>query len=289
MPRTLILAAAFAATLLTQPAFAVSAPTPLRVMSFNTRTTLGTHDGPEQWPNRRDLFVQTIAAAHPDVMGTQELTQIQGDYVVQRLPEYRWFGLDRRGGHSDEHMGVFYRRDRLRLVRSGNFWLSNTPDVPGSNSWHTPFPRMATWGLFEEKAGRRRFYLFDTHLFYREEDEPARAKGVRVLLGQMAKIMGNSRLPVVVTGDFNTVPTSEAYKLMAERLTDVRTVAAEVRGPGETFHNFTGKADKRIDWMFEKGFAPLSFATITDNREGLYPSDHFPIFATLQWSGPAGR
>lgn len=87
---------------------------------------------------------------------------------------------------------------QLRLVRSGNFWLSDTPDIPGSNSWHTSFPRLATWGLFEEKAGH---------------------------------------------------------------------------------------PDQRIDWMFEKGFTPLSFATITDNQRGLYPSDHFPIFATLQWTG----
>jgi endonuclease/exonuclease/phosphatase family metal-dependent hydrolase len=253
-------------------------------MSFNTRTTLGTHDGPEEWPNRRDLFVHTIAAAHPDVMGTQELTQIQGDYVVRQLPNYSWFGIDRRGGHADEHMGVFYRRDRLRLVRSGNFWLSETPDIVASNSWHTPFPRMATWGLFEEKAGHRRFYLFDTHLFYRAEDEPARTKGVRVLLEQMARIMGDSGLPVVVTGDFNTIPSSDAYKLLAAQLTDVRSAVPQVRGPEKTFHNFTGNPDQRIDWMFEKGFTPLSFATITTHQDSLYPSDHFPIFAVLQWS-----
>ena len=283
MLRKITLAAAPFVALLAQPTLNAQTLAPLRVMSFNTRTTLGTHDGPEEWPNRRDLFVHTIAAAHPDVMGTQELTQIQGDYVVRKLPEYRWFALDRRGGHADEHMGVFYRRDRLRLVRSGNFWLSDTPNVPGSNSWHTPFPRMATWGLFEQKASHRRFYLFDTHLFYREEDEPARAKGVRVLLDRMAKIMGDSRLPVVVTGDFNTIPGSDAYKLLAAQLTDVRSAARHVRGPEKTFHNFTGKADKRIDWMFEKGFTPSSFATLTDHQGSLYPSDHFPIFAVLQW------
>lgn len=107
-------------------------------------------------------------------------------------------------------MGVFYRRDRLTLVRNGNFWLSDTPDVVGSNSWNMPYPRMTTWGLFEEKAGHRRFYLFDTHLFHRDEDEPYRTKGVQILLDQMARILGNSRLPVVVTGDFNTIPGSGA-------------------------------------------------------------------------------
>lgn len=280
MRHKLILAAACVA-LLTQPASAAPKAPPLRIMSFNVRTTLGTHDGPEEWPNRRGLFMQTVKAAHPDVMGTQELTQVQADDIVHDLPEYRWFGIDRRGGHADEHMGVFYRRDRLTLVRSGNFWLSETPDIPGSNSWHTPFPRMTTWGLFEQKAGHRRFYLFDTHLFYREEDEPARTKGVRVLLEQMARIVGASRLPVVVTGDFNTTPSSDAYKLLSQHMTDTRLRAPVVRGPEKTFHNFTGNPDQRIDWIFEKGLTPLSFATITNHRDGLYPSDHFPVFAFL--------
>jgi len=274
---------------LTVPAGATDAPAPLRVMTFNVRTTINVDDGREAWPKRRDLFIATIRAAHPDVMGTQELSQMQGDYIVARLPGYAWFGIDRQGGHKDEHMGVFYRRDRLDLVRQGNFWLSETPDVVASNTWHTPFPRMVTWGLFEDKASHRRFYLFDTHLFHRDKDERFRTMGVRVLLAQMAKIIGKSRLPVVLTGDFNTTPKSDSYKLLAQRLADIRTIAPDVQGPEGTDHHFTGVADRRLDWMFGRGFTPSSFATITDNRDGLYPSDHFPIFAVLEWGEPKGK
>lgn len=289
MLRPLTLAAATAAALLTAPALAAPQPTPLRVMSFNTRTTLNVHDGPEAWPKRRDLFVHTVATANPDLMGTQELTEIEATYIVRRLPQYRWFGIDRRGGHADEHMGVFYRPARLQLMRSGNFWLSTTPSVPGSNSWHMPFPRMCTWGLFEDKASHHRFYLFDTHLFHRDKDEPFRTLGVRVLLGQMAKIVGNSGLPVVLTGDFNTTPDSESYKLLSEDLADARTRTPNVSGPPGTDHGFTGVATQRIDWMFERGFTPLSFATITDHEGGLFPSDHFPIFAVLEWGETKGK
>ena len=83
-------------------------------MSFNVRLPRA-EDGPNRWEARRDLFVETIRRADPDIIGTQELWKIQGDYLVAKLPRFSWFGIDRRGGHGDEHMGVFYRRaDRSR-------------------------------------------------------------------------------------------------------------------------------------------------------------------------------
>src|SRR5690242_8971682 len=140
MPRFLKYAAVFALALgLSAPGLAKAPPAPLRVMTFNVRTTINVDDGQEAWPKRRDLFIATIRAANPDIFGTQELAQNQGEYIVPRFPHYAWFGIDREGGHKDEHMGVFYRRDRFDLVTMGNFWLSETPDVVGSNSWHTPF------------------------------------------------------------------------------------------------------------------------------------------------------
>lgn len=261
-----------------------AAQAPLRVMTFNVRTTIGVNDGPEAWPKRRGLLVDTIRQARPDVMGTQELSERQGTDIVNRLPDYAWFGLDRRGGHSDEHMGIFYRRSRLTLLSMGNFWLSETPDIVGSNSWHTPYPRMATWGLFADKASHQRFYLFNTHLPYRAEDEPIRTKEAQVLLDQIARINAEG-LPLVLTGDFNTTPASGTYALIAQTLTDIRAAAPISAGPNKTFHNWTGTADRRIDWIFERGFTPLSDATLTTHHGTLYPSDHFPVLAVLGWDG----
>ena len=65
----------------------------LVVMSFNVRLP-SPSDGANLWENRRDLFVATIAAADPDLIGTQELFQLQGDYLVGKLPQYSW--LDRK-------------------------------------------------------------------------------------------------------------------------------------------------------------------------------------------------
>ena len=90
-------------------------------------------------------------------------------------------------------------------------------------------------------------------------------------------------VPVVLTGDFNTVASSEAHTLLAGPLTDARIAAPRKAGPDPTFHDFTGNADKRIDWILVRGFRPLSVETVTTHRGALYPSDHFPVFATLAW------
>lgn len=259
-------------------------PSPdLRVMTFNVRTPSA--DGVNVWENRRELLVRTVRDADPDVFGTQELHKRQGDYVVAKLPHYAWFGEGRRGGDGDEHMGVFYRSDRLKVIESGNFWLSDTPDVPGSISWGHPLPRMVTWALFERKADGRRFYFFNTHLPYRDEDEPARSKGAKEILARLQALPKS--VPIVLTGDFNTTPASEAHALLTGLLVDARTSAPEHAGPDKTFHNFTGTPTKRIDWILTRGFSALRADTITVHEGAVYPSDHFPVLAVLRWNTSA--
>ena len=274
------------ATLALALAFTASAApvAPLRVMTFNVRTP--SPDGVNVWENRRELFVRTVRDADPDVFGTQELHKEQGDYVVAKLPQYAWFGEGRRGGDGDEHMGVFYRSDRLKVITSGNFWLSDTPDVAGSISWGHPFPRMVTWALFERKADGRHFYFFNTHLPYRDQDEDARSKGAKEILGRLEALPKN--VPIVLTGDFNTSPASHAHALLTGLLTDARTSAPEHAGPDKTFHNFTGTPDQRIDWILTRGFTAMRADTITVHEGAVYPSDHFPVLAVLRWNDPKG-
>lgn len=256
------------------------AQAPLKVMSFNIRLPMAS-DGVNAWDNRRDVTVAMLEKAAPDLFGTQELFKRQGDFLVEKLKGYTWFGIDRRGGHDDEHMGIFYRTDRLKLVESGQFWLSDTPEVVGSITWGHPLPRMVTWGLFETVKGGRRFYAFNTHLPYRDEDEAARTKGATLILERITAMAGD--LPVVLTGDFNTTPDSEAHRVLASGLVDARASAPVKLGPAETFHNFTGKADKQIDWIFLRGFAAKRVTTITDHQGEVQTSDHFPVLAELRW------
>jgi endonuclease/exonuclease/phosphatase family metal-dependent hydrolase len=256
----------------------------LTVMSLNIRMP-SQGDGANLWEKRRDLAAAAIARRHPDVIGTQELFQRQGDDLVARLPGYAWFGIDRRGGHADEHMGILYDTRRLKLIEHGEFWLSDTPEVPGSISWDHPLPRNVNWAIFE-RIGKgpdkgKRFRMLDTHFPYRDEDEAAREKGAALIAARLATLPGRD-LPTVLTGDFNTTPDSATWATLRSRFTDARAAAPVRTGPEATFHDFTGVASKRIDGIFLHGFTATRFETVTDHEGKVWVSDHFPVVATLK-------
>jgi endonuclease/exonuclease/phosphatase family metal-dependent hydrolase len=252
----------------------------LRVMTFNVRTGIA-NDGPNDWNHRRDIMVRTIREQHPDVLGTQELNKFQGDYLVSKLPQYVWFGIGRRGDDGDEHMGVFYRSDRLRVIDSGNYWLSDTPDKPGSITWGNPYPRMVTWALFERKADGRRFYYCNTHFPYRDQDELARTRSAQEILSRLNALPAD--LPIVMTGDFNSAPDKPDHAVLTSLLDDAWISAGSHGGPEKTFHNFTGIPDRRIDWILYRDFRALTAQTVTTQQDDRYPSDHFPVVAVLAW------
>lgn len=255
----------------------------LRVMAFNVRLPVES-DGANRWDARRDLAVSVIRDAAPDLIGTQELFAVQGDYMATHLPGYAWFGRGRKG-HArdvgdDEHMGVFYRTDRLRLLDSGDFWLSDTPAVPGSITWGNLFPRLVTWGRFELISDGRRFVLFNTHLPYRDQDEAARVKGAALLRHRIVTLPPGE--PVVLTGDFNTTPDGAVHAaLLGAGLRDAWDVAPVREGPAGTFHDWSGQGGRRIDWILVRGFNVKGARTVDAHGGGRYPSDHFPVVVDL--------
>ncbi|MEJ1098201.1 MULTISPECIES: endonuclease/exonuclease/phosphatase family protein [unclassified Pseudoxanthomonas] len=264
-------------------------PQTLRVMSFNVRLPAES-DGPDRWELRRDQVVRMLREQSPDVIGTQELFAEQGDYLARQMPEYAWFGRGRESNGGGEHMGVFYRRDRLRMVESGDFWLSDTPEVPGSITWGHLHPRMVTWALFETMADKRRFYLFNTHLPYRGEDENARLRGAQAIARRLRALPDG--VPVVLTGDFNTLPDTTAYAEFKGLLQDAWISAAKRTGPEGTFHGFTGQPQKRIDWILVRDLKVDRMRVVDSHENGRYPSDHFPLVVELTWlptSAPATK
>jgi endonuclease/exonuclease/phosphatase family metal-dependent hydrolase len=258
----------------------------LRVMTFNVR--YGTaDDGINAWPKRRDLMVRVIRKEHPDIMGTQELLSPQGDYLQQHLAGYTWFGMGRNGNEIDEngneHMGVFYDRTRLQVLESGNFWLSETPDKPGSIGAGLLMPRMVTWAKFHDRRSGKDFYYYDTHFPYRdgEEAEATRERCAEQIRQRLAQLPDS--LPVILTGDFNTTPDSRTHASLTEVLHDARTSSPRHDGPEGSFHDFTGHATKRIDWILYRGLEADDVRTITTHEGKVYPSDHFPVVADFSW------
>jgi endonuclease/exonuclease/phosphatase family metal-dependent hydrolase len=60
-------------------------------------------------------------------------------------------------------------------------------------------------------------------------------------------------------------------------------VAKNKAGPEGTVHGFKGTPGKtRIDWILFRGpWKVKSAETLTDAREGRFPSDHFPVLAVF--------
>jgi len=171
----------------------------LRVMSFNIRFG-SANDGPNAWPNRRDLLFETIRKFSPDLLGTQETLGFQRDDLAAALPGYDVLAAGRDDGHEKgEMMALFYRKDRFEKLAGGHFWLSETPDQPGSKSWDSSLPRMVTWVKLRDKKepGTKPIAFFNTHFDHR--GVKARAESARVIQSQIQSFAKDCR--VILTGD----------------------------------------------------------------------------------------
>ncbi len=272
----------FALFLAVAVTFPLAAET-LKVMAYNIRYP-EKRDGVNYWDERRPVAIEMLRRTAPDLIGTQELFFRQGEDIVTALPEYVWLGTARYGIHTNEYMGIFYKKDRFELLQMGQFWLSETPDVPGSMSWKVSLPRLATWVRLLDKRTARPLYFVDTHFAHRAEDAEARAQSSRVI----AKFLGTlpADVPVVLTGDFNTGPDTDAHRVLTANLQDAWLATKQRKGPEGTFHGFRGGdgggGGRRIDWvLFRAPWSVTEAETITMHQGNQYPSDHYPVMATF--------
>ncbi len=208
IPVLVLLASCQAGTKDTHP---IAAPA-LRVMSFNIR--YGTaKDGANHWDHRKELCASPHYGIKPDVLGLQEALHFQNAFILDHLPGYAALGVAREDGRDKgEFTTLIYRKDRLALVDSGTFWLSETPDQPGSKSWDSSLPRIATWARFQDRAHHdREFVMLNTHFDHRGPQ--ARLEAARLIRAFVTKKAGD--LPVIITGDFNAAPGSGPHQRAA--------------------------------------------------------------------------
>jgi endonuclease/exonuclease/phosphatase family metal-dependent hydrolase len=260
----------------------------LRVMTFNLRVRT-IIDGPNIWERRREFVVQRVRAFDPHLLGTQEGLASMEAFLCEQLGDYTFFGVGRSDGkRRGEMCGVFFKTVRFELLDGGHFWLSTTPEKPGSRGWGAISPRMVTWVKLRPRNARPTFYWFNTH--FDAFSGRARTESAKLLRDRMIQI---ARLtPYVVTGDFNAAPASVPYRTLlakpsptASSPQDVYRVAHPVSTRNEgTFHLFTGWAGgRRIDWILASRHFQTVAAEIDRTRGPCgYPSDHFPVIARLR-------
>ena len=264
----------------------------LKLMTYNLK--FASPDFKPTWNERREMQVELIRKYNPDIIGTQEGLKEQIDWLADHLPEYVVMGEGRKGGDDDEHMAIFFKRDKFRLREMQSFQLSETPEIIGSGPEVNP--RMVTWARFalidipaEGKNGKypqdyrghwentQEFYVFSTHYFNGRIDTLARLNASKLILKRVNDLnrfgSWTSERPIFLMGDFNCRPGSAPYKVL---------VGDKNSGNQDLLKNSFEDSNK-IDWILYKGAVKvLKYQDVDFNVNGVYPSDHKPIVVEFE-------
>lgn len=253
----------------------------LKVMSFNIRLNVDS-DKENSWTNRKQDVTDLLTYYHPDYFGVQEALPDQMKDIKNGLKNYDYVGVGRDDGkEKGEFSAIFYDTNRLQVLSSGTFWLSETPEKP-SKGWDAALNRICTYAVFRDKKSKKEFMALNLH--FDHIGNVARVKSSELILKKIKEI-NPKNLPVILSGDFNLTEDSEPIKIISQNLQDTFYHSETMHyGPKGTFTGFNvNEVPKdRIDYIFVKGFKIKSHRHINDRRENLlYPSDHFPVLADL--------
>ncbi len=263
--------------------FALGFSQNLKVMSFNIRLNVDS-DKENSWTNRKQDVADLLTYYHPDYFGVQEALPEQMKDIKNGLKNYDYVGVGRDDGkEKGEFSAIFYDTDRLQVLKSDTFWLSETPEKP-SKGWDAALNRICTYAVFRDKKSKKEFMALNLH--FDHIGNVARVKSSELILKKIKEINPRN-LPVTVSGDFNLTEDSEPIKIMSQNMKD-SFYHSETKhyGPKGTFTGFNiNEIPKdRIDYIFVKGFKIKSHRHINDRRENLlYPSDHFPVLVDLMF------
>jgi endonuclease/exonuclease/phosphatase family metal-dependent hydrolase len=251
----------------------------INIATFNLRMDTP-NDGVNAWPNRKEMVKGLIRFHDFDIFGTQEGFKHMLDGIAE-LDGYAYIGAGREDGKDGgEHSAIFYRKDRFKLLDRGNFWFSETPEIPGLGWDATCCNRICSWGKFEDKTTGRTFFVFNSH--YDHIGKVARRESSLLLLSQIKRIAG-AGAAVFATGDFNADPESEPIKIIAADglLLDSYALSQQPPyGTAGTFNNFKLDSDMktRIDYIWvTKEVAVEQYGVLNDMPYARFPSDHFPV------------
>lgn len=252
----------------------------LNVASYNLRMDTD-NDSLNAWEYRKDNVNSLIKYHNFDIFGTQEGYAHQLKNIIE-LGNYNYIGAGRDDGkETGEYSAIFYKTDKFEVLESGNFWLSETPEVPGKGWDAVCCNRICSWGKFRDKISNKEFYFFNVH--FDHQGEVARKESGNLMVEKMKEIAKDS--PTITTGDFNSTPDSKQIKVLSEYMNDTYTTSeTKPYGPLGTFNRrFKNPiGGNRIDYIFASDhFFADKYAHLTDNNGEFYPSDHLPVSVRL--------
>lgn len=284
-------------------------PTSLTVASYNLRYANGSDSARGNgWGQRYPIIAQIVQYHDFDIFGTQECYLPQLKDMKKALPGYDYIGVGRNNGKDEgEHSAIFYRTDKFDVIEKGDFWLSETPDVP-SVGWDAVLPRICSWGHFKCKDTGFEFLFFNLHMDH--IGKKARVESAYLVQKKMKELGAN--LPAILTGDFNVDQTHQSYAALVSKgvLCDSYEKSDYRYATNGTFNSFDPNnfTESRIDHVFvSPAFHVKKYGVLTDSYwsakssdekanvidcpeeiaikvyQARTPSDHYPVKVELEY------
>ena len=257
----------------------------ISILDLNIRY-LNEIDGVNLWDLRKEAFIQCLLNSYADVFFFQEITHCQYDYIDENLNSvYEFVGIYRDSTDRSEKCSISYNIFKYTLIDWGQFWLSSTPYVPGSNDFKNFFPRICTWAALKQINGLELIF-FNIHLDHVNFD--AHLPCINVFLEESEKIL--DKFPQIKYVFMGGCLYCEEDDPVIDRIKSYRYEEVRIEN---TFHDFTGEADRHWDYLFwkERGFGrsielKRAFVlkkegTISEEKQQ-YISDHYPCYAEFQ-------
>lgn len=254
----------------------------VNIMTFNIRYD-NAGDGSNSWQYRKENAMKMIRFHEVDILGMQEVLVNQLKDITNQLNDYNAIGVGREDGkEKGEYSPILYKKNKFTLVKSGYFWLSQTPEKP-SKGWDSACERIATWVQLKDKVTGKKVFVLNTH--FDHIGEVARKESVNLIKAKIAQL--SEGLPHIFMGDLNAEPDSSVLKsLLAVDdsliFSDAKKVASVVYGPNWTFHDF-GKIPyserPNIDYILvSKSVSVQKYAVFAETLNDTFLSDHAPVF-----------
>ena len=254
----------------------------MKIVSFNIRCVKIESDrrAPNSFVHRAGMIYDKLRSERPDIVAFQEVTAYIADFLERSLSDiYDFYTFFRSENFDGEGITIATLKDSIVCHSIDSFWLSPTPRIPGSRfAEQSTCPRVASVGVYRERATGRLIRICNTHLDHVSDE--ARVLGVSLLLDRLAAMNEEYPLPTVLLGDLNAAPDSAPIRVIKESPLALTELTEKI---SVTFHDF-GTDEHKIDYIFGTQEIAASVSAVgawCDEHEGVYLSDHYPIFVEV--------
>lgn len=254
-----------------------------KVMSFNIRFANDTD--PYIWDERKRVIVNLIQKYQPELIGFQEVTAIQLEFLQGVLKDYHSYGVYRDESPQSEMSPVFVHQQFASIELKDTFWLSETPTIAGSKGWDAHLPRVVSWTILTPKeVPDSKILMMNTHFDHIGVD--ARKQSISLMKAEADRLSTQYKAKTIMTGDFNSFPDRMEAIMENTAFQSVFDVIAPKEGEHLlTCHQYEEvTVGMPIDYIFVE--APMKIveaSIIRDRDEKVFPSDHYPLIATVEY------